>query len=120
MIIILVLSILLVVGILMAAYFWDDLEIVGFIIAIFSGIFLLFAVVIIPLNRMSVNAFIEEFKAVERTAEIAREKDNWIESAAFQLKISEMNQKLARQQYWRSTIFDIWIPGTVMQLKPIE
>jgi hypothetical protein len=95
---------------------WSD-WIIGAIF--FGGLFCL-ALISVPLNRMESHAQISQFRAVGHTVTQARRNGPELESAAMQLKVAEMNQWLARQQYWNDTVFDIWIVDEVSELEPIE
>ena len=97
----------------------DD-EILGVIIAIFSGMLLLIALILLPFSRMEYNAGIERFKSTQQTYETARLNNVKIENAAIQMDIAKMNRDLASAQYYNQTVFDMWIPEEIMELKPIE
>jgi hypothetical protein len=118
MVIILVLAGLAIFGIFAVLVFdWEDFGVILFIAA---AICLLGAIVALPLNHMGVNAQIEAYSSVKETLREARENDNQLEIAAFQMKVAEMNQWRAETQYWNTTAFSLWIPDKVMELKPIK
>ena len=117
---------MLILGILLIAFgasmAWfiatdNDLGILGMII---SGVLLLVVLISLPTNRMGVHANILAFHALEATAEAARESGSGMEMAAYQMKVAESNQWLARVKYWNGTIFDIWTPDAVEDLEPIR
>ena len=93
----------------------------GGLVALCSGVVLFFALISLPLNPMFVEAKIEKYKSVQKTAERARQNtERWIERASYQQTVAKMNQWRAQIQYWNDTAFDIWIPDTVDTLEPIE
>ena len=98
----------------------DMFEVVGVVGTIASGLCLVLAIIMFPLNHMAVQSQIHEFVSVQQTIQDAREDDREIESAAFQLKVAEMNQWLANTQYWNTTMFKDWFPNEIDHLKPIK
>jgi hypothetical protein len=99
---------------------YDWAEIVGGTVAGLAGVLLVIAVVFVPVNRMGVQSKIRQFDAVRTTIDVARARGESIENAAFQLKVSEVNQWLAGVQYWNTTTFDLWIPDAVDAMEPIQ
>ena len=98
----------------------DDMNAYGFF-ATFGGVIVLgIALLFLALNRMGTRANIQEYEAVRATLDTARERGGDIESAAFQLKVAEMNQWRAGAIYWRTTPFRLWWPEEVDQLEPIQ
>jgi hypothetical protein len=93
---------------------------VGVLLLLGGGVCLLMGLIGLPINHMENRAKIQEFESVRSTVEIARAADVGIETAAFQLKIAEMNQWLANVQYWNNTAFSLWIPNAVDTLEPIR
>ena len=89
----------------------------GFMVSIISGILLIVCLISIPLQRIDIESNIAEYLATKETIETARQKGNNFENAALQQKIIDQNKWLASVQYYNSTIFDLWIPDQVMQLK---
>jgi hypothetical protein len=115
-------TILIVLALLTIAGFWilkNYSEVLGATLMAISAAPLLAFLLMLPLQRMEIYGQIQQFKSVEATAKVMRDKPN-IENAAFQLKIAEMNQWLADNKYWNSTVFDIFIPDEIEKLEPIK
>jgi cell division protein FtsX len=98
----------------------ESTAIVGVILVIFSGIFLIICLVSLVTNPIEVRGDINKFLATKTTIEAARKTGIDIENTAVQHKIIESNQWLAKQQYFNSTIFELWIPDEVDKLKQIR
>ena len=65
----------------------------------------------------------EEDRAAQETVERARASGRWMESAAVQIKIIELNQELAEKQAWaeRSPLPEWLAPvAPILELTPIE
>ena len=112
---------------------------VGVILAVISGIFLIICLIVLVVNPIEVKGDISKFLATKATIEKAR-KINYkridglsdiktidiqevatiVENAVIQHKVIESNQWLAKQQYYNSTIFGLWIPNDVDKLEPIR
>jgi len=90
------------------------------VIVITAGISLLISLILLPVSYYGTQSEIAEFQSVQNTITVARKKGKDLEAAAYQIKIAESNQWLARVQYWNKTIFDIYYPDEVMELHPIE
>ena len=93
---------------------------IGIILMVVSGMFLIIALISLITNSMKVESNINKFLATETSIEQARETGVDVENAAIQHKIIESNQWLAKEQYYNSTIFGLWIPDKVDNLKPIR
>jgi len=93
---------------------------IGDIFMILGSICLFICIVFIAGNQVIIPAEIAKIEAIESTINNARRSDKIIESAAFQIKIAEANQKIARWQYYNNTVFDIFIPDEVETLELIE
>lgn len=78
------------------------------------------SILFLPIFRYTAYGEIQKFESVRTTIEMARANGAEIETAALQVKIAEMNAWLASQQFYNGTVFDIYIPDAVMDLKPIE
>jgi len=89
------------------------------LIAVSSGALIVF-LVSVPANRMKVHAHIAEMRAIQETAAAFRADGADFEDAAFQLRVAEANQLLARAKFYNGTIFDIWIPDEVEDIEPIR
>jgi uncharacterized membrane protein len=98
----------------------DSMDEVFWGIGITVGIVFLIFVAIIPINRVDTKASIAKFNATSQTLENARKQGNVLENAALQQKIIEQNQWLAEAQYYRSSIWRIWVPESVNNLTPIR
>lgn len=130
MIIIILLAVLLVVGILIVRFGETnahkigetDFEGIGSALAIFSILGLLVAFTSILPIRIGLNGDIQEFRSVQNTLAIARERGDNFEKAAIQNSIVDTNKWLAKTQYYNKNmwLWDIWIPDEVMKLEPIE
>ena len=99
---------------------YDWREPAGALLALICFSALIVAVPMVPLNRMSVHADIQQYRAVQETVERARAAGRDIENAALQLRIAEMNQWRAEALYWRRSAFGLWWPAEVEALEPIR
>ena len=121
MIIIISLVLLFVFGTVLTCKSRDDnATIIGVILMVASGMFLVISLISLLINPMEVESNINKFLATEASIEQARETGVDVENAAIQHKIIESNQWLAKEQYYNSTIFGLWIPDKVNSLKPIK
>lgn len=118
MIILIVAVILTGLGILILRH--DEFSFVGILLSVCGGFVLLLFLVFIFLNPLTVKGEIREFESIRQTIAVARETGNELEKAAIQHKIIDNNEWLAGVVYWNETIFDIFIPDEVMQLKPLK
>ena len=100
---------------------WEsNWNVVGHSIAIIFGCLLVVASITVPINRYCVHAEIQQYKSVQQTLSAARANNLPIESAAFQIKVADMNQWRADRQFWNGTIFSVWVPNEIMDLEPIQ
>ena len=121
MIIIISLILLFIFGIVLGCKSRDEnAVIIGIILAVFSGIFLIVALVSLMTNTIEIKSDIHKFLITDTTIEVARKAGTDIENAAIQHKIIESNQWLAKQQYYNSTVFGLWIPDEIDNLEPIR
>ena len=97
-----------------------DFEIIGGIITIAGMMFLFVALIGIPPKNYRYHNDIQIFKSVELSINNARINNIGLENAALQLQVIEANKWLASAQYWNSTIFDIYVPDEVDDLKQIK
>ena len=116
---------ILIVGILFLAIAdgTEWMEVTGAIVTIFGGIAVAILIIALPVSRMEDNSNVAAFKQVQTTIETARaSKDiSAIELAAIQQKIVEMNQWLAKTQYYQKNIWvGIFNSPKVKDLKPIR
>ena len=118
-IVLLLLFVGLIGGIYLAEKTYCDLS--GFILSVVCGVCLFFALILLPTNYYEGKGDIQEYYALEQTINNARSNGaNDIERAALTSKIAETNMWLASTQYWNNTIFDIYIPDDVMELKVLQ
>lgn len=95
-------------------------EIAGIFLTTTGVVLLVMSAATIPIERMATLAGIEQFKATQKTYEVARNKNVDLEKAAIQLDVAEQNRWLAGKKYWNATVFDIWIHDEIETLSPIE
>ena len=117
MIFLIVAVIVVLVGVVL--YQYDRVE-SGTVFIIIGGFVLVLVLIFVFLNPLFVKGEIREFETIRRTVAVARETGNELEKAAIQHKIIDGNQWLAGLVYWNETVFDIFIPDEVMQLKPLK
>ena len=94
--------------------------VVGAILIAFPSVILIIALILLIINPMEVKSNINKFLVTGVTIEIARKAGVDVENAAIQHKIIESNQWLVKEQYYNSTIFGLWIPDEIDNLKPIR
>lgn len=83
------------------------------IVSLISFVFILF----IPINRMAAHANLQSMEEVRQLSEHPR--DDW-ERAAYQQRISEVNEWLAGAKYWADSPFAIWWPEEIKEAEPIR
>ena len=123
MLILIVLSVLVVVGIGLLIAGNDIFEFMGIMLTVMCGALLFVALGALPVNYYGTKARIEQFQATRATYEVARKsysQPSITERAAILMDIADQNRWLKNAQYWNDTMFDIWIPDEVMNLKPLE
>ena len=113
--------VMLLIGIVLLAYLKDSIvgDIGGFAFIMVGGICFVVGMIAIPVTHWDINSEIQQFKSVELSITQARTKLD-IESAAIYMKIVDANKWLAKKKYWNKTLFDIWIPDEVDDLKPLK
>lgn len=122
MIILFILLVVLAIGICL----WvlsgsrSNWEIVGTVITFCMSAMFLMITISLPLEHMGTNKEIQQFRAVELSVINARDSAYKNEAAALTLSIIDANKWLAGTKYWNGTLFDIWIPDEVEQLKPLK
>lgn len=120
MIILIILVLAMLIGI---ALLWkgnDVSGVIGMVITAIAGTALLIATVSLITDRIEIKSEINKFLATKISIEQARKTGDGVENAAIQHKIIESNQWLAQEQYYNSTIFELWIPDEVDNLKPMR
>ena len=96
-------------------------DIFGTLMAVFCGITLVIALIVMPITYCVEVSNIQVYHAIKATVAASREQDMaYIERAALTQKIIDTNTWLARVQYWNQTIFDPYIPDEVMELEPLK
>jgi len=118
MIIFITAVVVILIGILFLNYF--EWEFFGGLLIMIGGMVLCIVLIAGYLVPLETRGEIVRFEATRQTIKIARETGNELEKAAVQHKIIECNNWLASKVYWNQTIFDIFIPDEVMQLKPLK
>lgn len=93
--------------------FWNELA------GVVGGVVLFSATLVLPISHAVIRSEIITFHSTRATLEAARTGSTPLELAAITSRVVEANAWLARQQYWNGTLFDIWIPDEVDELKPI-
>ena len=74
-------------------------------------------------RNQNTREFVTKYRAAQETVERARASGRWMESAAVQIKIIELNQELAEKQVWaeRSPLPEWLAPvAPILELTPIE
>jgi hypothetical protein len=93
----------------------------GGVLASISGILLFILILIWPLNYIADVSTIQEYYAVKNTVQESRSAEvDPLERATLTKSIIEINEWLARAQYWNGTFFDQAVPNEVMELKFIK
>ena len=120
MIILLVLAAMLTIGIVLLVCSDNSTigDVMGINLTVVGGLCLA-ATIALPIVRWDANSEIQQFKSVESSITQARTKLD-IESAAIYVKIIDANKWLVGKKYWNKTLFDIWVPDEVEDLKPLK
>ena len=92
----------------------------AFFLAIIAGCCFGILLLAFPINYYETKESIYGFTATASTLEMARKQGNVLENAALQQKIIEQNQWLAKAQYYKTTMWSIWVPKDVNKLQPIK
>ena len=108
---------LFVVGIIIMQISDILYDIVG-TLTVFSLLCFFILLISIPISRTSNASEIQEFKIMRQILDNA--ENNNPESATIQIKIIEHNQWLASMKYYNQSIWDIWIPDEIENLKYIK
>jgi len=112
----------LIVGIIVYKLGYDY-EIFGGVLAVVGGAALLASLIALPTNILTIRSEIEQFKITKATYENARnnfDSLSFVENAAIQVDIAHLNRWLVDTQYFNETVFDIFIPDEIMDLKPLK
>ena len=92
-------------------------------LAVVGGAALLASLIALPTNILTIRSEIEQFKITKATYENARnnfDSLSFVENAAIQVDIAHLNRWLVDTQYFNETVFDIFIPDEIMDLKPLK
>jgi hypothetical protein len=120
MIILIVSCVILVLGIYLDNRFCGYKECVGFILTLVFGTVLFISIISISMERINFYNRKVSYYAFTETLDSMRKKEDSIENAAIQLKISDWNEYLAKKKYWNNTLLDIWIPDEIEHLNFIK
>lgn len=121
MTIVLIVAVMLVIGIVLAMNKNYDTSVLGTVIVGCSLVFAIIIAITLPLSRMSYKGSIEEYKAIKYTIEESRKKENnEAERVSLSKQIMDTNMFIERSKRYNKTIFDIWIPDEVEDLKMLK
>jgi hypothetical protein len=115
-----ILSVLFVLGIFIVkkSYNYDFL---GFIICVFSGIYLLMHILLWSTSSYQFHKFVTKRKAFVETLEYARKNESQFELASITREVSKWNKELASLKYDNNVfILKDYIDDRVMSLEPIR
>ena len=84
------------------------------------GIFISFALFLLPMNRMEYLAEVQEFHQTEKTVAVVRESIDNLELMALSNKIIDWNNWLASAKFYNDSFLDIYVPDVVNKLQPIK
>ncbi|WP_310876955.1 hypothetical protein [Priestia megaterium] len=99
----------------------SDLDVFTFIGAMLSGVCLVVALIILPIQYNSGKAEVERYKALKVTIEESRKSEiSDIERAALTKKIADYNADIASVRYWNNTTFGIYIPDELAELEYLK
>ena len=105
---------------LLAFTVWEDFDEVLIPIGVITFVIFLFFIAGIPINRVDTRSSIAKFNATLTTLEMARKQGNVLENAALQQKVLEQNQWLAEAQYYKSSVWSLWVCSDVNKIQPIK
>lgn len=121
MTIILTVTVILVIGILLAMNKNYDTSVLGTVIVGCSLVVAIIIAITLPLSRMSYKGSIEEYKATKYTIEESRKKENnEAERVSLSKQIMETNMFIERNKRYNKSIFDLWIPDEIENLKMLK
>lgn len=103
----------------------DDMgiNVLGWLVTVIGGGWLLLALIVLPFQRMSVHAFISEFEATRAVINDIRENPELspFERLELQKVVIGKNEELARNQYYSRNIWTRWYyPKEIQQTRPIK
>ncbi len=118
-----ILSVLFIIGVVIIkkSHWTSDYDMIGFIISMISGIYLILHIVGWSVSSYSYNVFLVKRNAFVETLKEARKGKNQFEVAAITKDVSEWNQKLAEAKY-DNNIFLLkdYVDDRVINLQPIK
>lgn len=92
----------------------------GIVSSIF-GFVLVISLIILPFSYYSGKAEVQRYYALKETINQSRQvKGSDIERAALTKEIADYNKDLAEVKYWNNSIFDIYTPDELANLKPLK
>ena len=115
-----ILGIIIVFMIGFVINYYGGFNIIGELLMVAASISLLISLLFLVVLRYDINAQIQAYHTTVSAIQIARDNGSDLEVAAIQHKIIELNRELAKSQYYNTTIYDIWYPDEIMELKPIK
>jgi hypothetical protein len=93
----------------------------GGALAAISEILLAIFLLIWPLSYIGDVSTIQDYHALKYTVQESRNAEiDPLERATLTKSIIEINEWLARAQYWNGTFFDQAVPDEIMELEPIK
>lgn len=97
--------------------------VLGWCGVLIGGVWLFFAIITLPIDRIRNYAFIEQFEATRLTLQDIRSVSelSGLERFALQKEIIERNEKLAEKQYCsRNTWLNWYYPKELQNVKPLR
>jgi cell division protein FtsB len=89
--------------------------------AFLFGVVLTVALIALPVQYYSGKAEVQRYYALKETIDQSRQnKASDIERAALTKEIANYNKDLAEVKYWNDSIFDIYVPDDLANLKPLK
>ena len=92
----------------------------GILLMVLPTITLVILLCLLGHSRIVIQSEIQEYYAVKKTLEKARQHNKTWEIVVLQMRVAEMNQWRASIIYLNNTIFDSFIPDEVENLEEIE
>jgi hypothetical protein len=98
-------------------YDWDVPFGIG---GVLSSLLLFIAIISLPIYRMATHEKIIRFESVRTSFEESRSRPDNVERYTRIDQIVNYNAWLAGAQYYNKTVFDIWIPDDIENIKSIK
>jgi len=115
-----ILSVLFVLGIFIVKKSYDY-ELLGIIIFVCSGFYLLIHILLWSIASYEYNKFSTKRKAFVETLQYARENESKFELASITREVSEWNQQLASSKYDNSVfLLKDYVDDRISSLEPIR